>query len=158
MKKFGIEIKWGVLFIIITLLWMFGEKVAGLHDENIEKHYIVTNFFALIAIAVYVIALLDKRKNYFEGKMNWLQGFISGLIVTLVVAILTPLSQYITNAIISPGYFQNMIEYSIETGKLTREAAEANFNMKSYIIQSSIFAPVVGIITSAIVALFVKKK
>jgi hypothetical protein len=51
-----------------------------------------------------------------------------------------------------------MIEYSVNEGKLTQEAAEAYFNMKSYIIQSSIFAPVVGVITSAIVALFTKKK
>ena len=158
MKKLGIEIKWGILFVVIQLVWMFGEKIAGLHDENIDKHYIVTNLFAIVAIAVYVVALLDKRKNYYGGKMTWKQGFISGLFITLVVTILTPLSQYITSAIITPDYFDKMIAYTVETGKLTQEQAEANFNMKSYIIQSSIFAPVVGVVTSAIVALFVKKK
>lgn len=158
MKKIGIEIKWGILFIVIQLLWMFGERVAGLHDENIEKHALVTNFFALIAIAVYVVALLDKRKNTYHGKMTWKQGFISGLIITVVVTIFTPLSQYITSAIISPHYFQNMIVYVVDTGKMTQEAAEANFNMKSYIIQSAVFAPVVGVITSAIVAIFTKKR
>ena len=158
MKKIGIEIKWGILFTVIALLWMIGEKAAGLHDENIDKHYIVTNFFAIIAIAVYVVAILDKRKNYYDGKMTYKQGFITGLFVTLVVAILTPLSQYITNAVITPDYFDNMIAYTVESGKMTQEAAEANFNMKSYIIQSSIFAPVVGVITSAIVAIFTRKK
>lgn len=158
MKNLGIEIKWGILFFVIALIWMFGEKIAGLHDENIDKHYIVTNLFAIVAIAVYVVALLDKRKNYYEGKMTWKQGFISGLFITLVVTILTPLSQYITSAIITPDYFDNMISYTVETGKLTQEQAEANFNMKSYIIQSSVFAPVVGVVTSAIVAIFVKKK
>lgn len=158
MKKIGIEIKWGILFIVIQLLWMFGERVAGLHDENIEKHALVTNFFALIAIVVYVVALLDKRKNTYHGKMTWKQGFISGLIITVVVTIFTPLSQYITSALISPHYFQNMIVYALDTGKMTQEAAEANFNMKSYIIQSAVFAPVVGVITSAIVAIFTKKR
>ena len=158
MKKLGIEIKWGILFVVIQLVWMFGEKIAGLHDENIDKHYIVTNLFAIVAIAVYVVALLDKRKNYYGGKMTWKQGFISGLFITLVVTILTPLSQYITSAIITPDYFDKMIAYTVETGKLTQEQAEANFNMKSNIIKSSIFAPVVGVVTSAIVAFFVKKK
>lgn len=158
MKKIRIEIKWGILFIVIQLLWMFGERVAGLHDENIEKHALVTNFFALIAIVVYVVALLDKRKNTYHGKMTWKQGFISGLIITVVVTIFTPLSQYITSALISPHYFQNMIVYALDTGKMTQEAAEANFNMKSYIIQSAVFAPVVGVITSAIVAIFTKKR
>jgi len=158
MKKIAIEIKWAILFIIVQLVWMIGERLAGLHDENIEQHAIVTNFFAVVAISVYVVALLDKRKNSFEGKMTWIQGFISGLIITLGVTILTPLSQYITCTFITPHYFENMIAYSVETGRLTQEAAEANFNMQTYIIQSSIFAPAVGLVTSAIVALFTRKK
>lgn len=158
MKKIAIEIKWAILFIVVQLVWMVGERVAGLHDENVDKHYIVTNFFAIVAIAVYVLALLDKRKNSYYGKMTWKQGFISGLIITAGVTLLNPLSQYITSAFITPNYFTNMIEYSVDEGKLTQEAAEAYFNMKSYIIQSSIFAPVVGVVTSAIVALFTKKK
>lgn len=158
MKKFAIEIKWGILFVVVQLLWMCGERVAGLHDENIEKHALFTNFFALVAIVVYVVALLDKRKNDFEGKMTWKQGFFAGLIITAVVTILTPFSQYFTSAVISPNHFENMISYTVESGKMTQEAAEAYFNMKSYMIQSIIFAPVVGIVTSALVALFVKKK
>ncbi len=158
MKKIAVEIKWAVIFIIVSLLWMLGERLAGLHDRNIEYHYIVTNFFALVAIAVYVFALLDKRKRDYGGKMNWIQGFISGLILTLGITILTPLSQYITSAVITPDYFENMIEYTVSNGIMTREAAEAEFNMRSYIIQSTIFAPTVGLATSAIVAIFTRKK
>lgn len=158
MKKVGIEIKWGILFVVIQLLWMLGERVAGLHDENIEKHALVTNFFALVAIIVYVVALLDKRKNSYDGKMTWKQGFFTGLIITAVVTILTPLSQYITSSVISPNHFENMISYTVKTGKMTQEAAEAYFNMKNYMIQSIIFAPVVGVVTSAIVAIFTRKK
>ena len=158
MKKITTEIKWTVIFTLVALLWMLGERLTGLHDRNIEYHYIITNFFAIVAIAIYVFALLDKRKRDFGGKMTWIQGFISGLILTLGITLLTPLSQYITNAVISPHYFENMIAYTVETGKMTQEAAEANFNMQSYIIQSSTFAPVVGLITSAIVAIFVRKK
>ncbi|MDB4582566.1 DUF4199 domain-containing protein [Draconibacterium sp.] len=158
MKKIGIEIKWGILFVVIQLLWMLGERVAGLHDENIEHHAKITNFFALIAIIIYVVALLDKRKNDLGGKMSWKQGFISGLIITAVVTLLTPLSQYLTSTVITPNHFENMISYTVETGNKTQEAAEAYFNLKSYMIQSIIFAPVVGIVTSAIVAIFTRKK
>lgn len=158
MKNIGIEIKWGILFVIIQLIWMFGEKVSGLHDENIEKHALVTNLFALVAVAVYVVALLDKRKNSFGGKMSWKQGFFAGLFITAVVTLLTPLSQYLTSAVISPQYFENMINYTAEQGIKSREEAAAYFNMKSYMIQSVIFAPLMGIVTSAIVALFIRKK
>ena len=158
MKKIGIEIKWGILFAVIQLLWMLGERVAGLHDENIEHHAKITNFFALLAILIYVVALLDKRKNDFGGKMTWKQGFFTGLIITAVVTLLTPLTQYLTSMVISPDHFQNMIAYTVETGTKTQEAAEAYFNLKNYMIQSIIFAPVVGIVTSAIVAIFTRKK
>ncbi len=158
MKKIGVEVKWAVFFILAQLLWMVLERITGLHDRNIEYHYIVTNFYAVVAIAIYVFALLDKRKRDFGGKMSWIQGFISGLILTLGITILTPLSQYLTSAVITPHYFENMIAYMTETGKMTKEEAEANFNMQTYILQSSIFAPTVGLFTSAIVAVFTRKK
>lgn len=158
MKKFAIEIKWAILFIVVQLVWLAGERMAGLHDKNIEKHAIVTNFFAIVAIAVYVVALLDKRKNDFNGKMNWIQGFISGLIITLGVTILTPLSQYFTVEVITPHYFQNMIDYTVENGLQTLEEAQEYFSLRSYTIQSVIFAPLMGIATSAIVAIFTRKK
>ncbi len=158
MKKYVIEIKWGILFSIAGLLWMVMEKALGWHDEHLEKQYIYTNFFAILAVAIYVIALLDKRKNFYEGKMNWLQGFISGMIISVVVTLLSPLTQYITSTIITPDYFSNVIKLSVELGKMTQEAAEAYFSLKNYIIQSTVWALGMGAVTSAIVALFVKKK
>lgn len=158
MKKFGIEIKWGVIFTIVTLLWMMLEKALGWHNELLEKHAIYTNFFALVAILIYVLALLDKRKNFYDGKMIWKQGFIAGIVITVVVTVLSPLSQYITSTLITPDYFSNVIELSVETGKMTQEKAEAYFSLQNYILQSTIWALVMGIVTSALVALFVKKK
>jgi hypothetical protein len=158
MKKIRIEIKWAILFTLIVLLWMLGERLAGLHDKNIQHHHIVSSFFSLVAIAVYVFALLDKRKNYYDEKMNWVEGFISGLILTLGVTLLAPLSQYLTVEVITPHYFENMIAYSVESGKLTAEQAQQTFNLQSYLIQTIIFTPLMGIATSAIVAIFTRKK
>ena len=158
MRKFGIEIKWGVIFTIVALLWMVMEKALGWHDELLEKHAIYTNFFAIVAIAVYVVALLDKRKNFYGGKMTWKQGFFAGLGVTVVATILSPLSQYITSTIITPDYFSNVIALSVETGKMTQEAAEKYFSLQNYILMSVVGALIMGVVTSALVALFVKKK
>jgi hypothetical protein len=157
MKNIGIEIKWALIFVIIQLLWMLLERVAGLHSENIDKHAMFTNFFAIPAIAVYVVALLDKRKNHYGGFMTYGQGFISGVIITVIVTILSPLTQYIICTVISPDYFRNATEYAVSSGKLTQEAAEIYFSLKSYIIQGLIGAPIMGLITTAIVALFTRK-
>ncbi|MEO2129184.1 MAG: DUF4199 domain-containing protein [Christiangramia sp.] len=158
MKKFAIEIKWGIIFTIVALLWMFLEKQLGWHDELIAKQAIYTNFFGIIAIIVYVLAIRDKKKNFYQGDMTWTQGFISGMVVSIVVAILSPLAQYISLEVISPEYFPNVIDYAVENGKMTRKNAEAYFNLKSYIIQSFFFSLVVGIVTSAIIALFLRSR
>lgn len=158
MSKFRIEIKWAVIFSLATLLWMVFEKSMGWHDVLIEKHAIYTNFFAIIAIAVYVLALLDKRKVDYNGKMSWKQGFISGIILSVIIAVLSPLTQYITSNFITPDYFTNIINYAVDSGKMDQEAAESYFNLNSYIIQSLFGALTMGIVTSAIVAFFVKKQ
>lgn len=158
MKNRAIEIKWALLFFIMMLLWMLLERLTGLHGEHIDKHAIYTNFVAIPAIAIYVFALLEKRKKDYQGKMTYKQGFISGLIITLIVTILSPLTQYITSTVITPNYFTNVIEYAVQEEKMTREAAEAFFNLKSYMVQGLIGTPIMGVLTTAIVALFTRKK
>jgi hypothetical protein len=157
MEKFKIEIKWAFIFIGMMLSWMVLERLFGLHDTHIDKHATYTNFVAIPAILVYVFALLDKRKSDLHGFMSYKQALISGCIITAIVTVFTPLTQYLTTAVITPDYFNNVIDYSVTTGQMTQEEAEAFFNTKSYIIQSTIFTPVMGIVTTLIVGLFVKK-
>ena len=158
MKKIKIEIKWAILFVIMLLLWMIIERIAGLYNEHINKHAIYTNFVAIPAIAMYVAALLDKRKNFYNGVMSYKQGFITGLIITIIVTVLTPLTQYIASTFIAIDYFPNIITYSVTNDKMTQEAAEKYFNMRSYIVQGLIGTPIMGIVTTAIVAIFTKTK
>lgn len=158
MKNFTIEIKWAVIFAIATLIWMAIEKAVGLHDIHIAKHPIYTNIFAFVAITLYVLALRDKKKNFFNGQMDWKQGFISGIILTSFIAVLSPLTQFIISTIITPDYFKNIIAYSVEHKLLTEEAATNYFNLKSYIMQGIFGALSMGVVTSAIVAYFIKTK
>jgi hypothetical protein len=159
MKKFSTELKWGVIFAIATLLWMGIEKAMGWHGEHIEQHPTMTNLFAIIAIALYVFALLDKRKRDFRGSMTWMQGFVSGVIISVVVAVLSPLTQWITHTYISPEYFDNMIDYSVKAGYYNTEVdARTYFNLQAYVLQSAVGALLMGVVTSAIVAIFVRNK
>ncbi|MGC9341203.1 MAG: DUF4199 domain-containing protein [Bacteroidales bacterium] len=140
------------------MLYSFFAALRCLHGRNIDKHALYTNFFAIPAILVYAFALLDKRKNFYKGEMTYKQGFFTGLIITLMVTILSPLTQYITSNFITPEYFPNMIEFVVSEGKMTREAAESQFNLQSYILQGMLGTLVLGLVTSAIVAIFTRKK
>ena len=158
MKKFTIEIKWGIAFTIAGLLWMVLEKQLGWHDALIAKQPIYTMLFSFIAILIFIFALKDKKDNYYESNMDWKQGFLSGCIISLVATLLSPLSQYITVEIISPNYFQNAINNAVLNNKMKLEDAKAFFNINSYIFQAAFGGLSMGIVTSAIVAYFIKTK
>src|SRR5690606_30584819 len=118
------EFKWALLFSVMGLLWLALEKLSGLHGPYIDYHLYLTNLFAIPAIIVMVMALKDKKKNYYGGQMNYRQGLVSGIILSSIIALLSPLTQWVTSFVISPEYFPNVIERSVELGhfKTTAEA------------------------------------
>lgn len=159
MEKIKIELKWALIFVAMTLLWMVLEKTVGLHGTHIDKHMYLTNLFAIPAILIFVLALKDKKKQYYKGQMTFKQGFLSGLIITGIVTLLAPLTQWVISTVITPEYFPNVIAHSVETGyHASLEEAEAYFNLENYMIQGTIGTLVMGLVTSAVVAFFVRTK
>jgi multisubunit Na+/H+ antiporter MnhB subunit len=152
-----IEMKWAFFFIIMMLLWMVMERLVGLHDVHIDQHVIYTNFIAIPAILIYFFALRDKREAFYKGKMTYTQGLASGLVITIIVTLLTPALQFTTSTFISPDYFQNASAYAIEHEMMSEAKAIEYFNLRNYVIQATLGALIMGIITSLLVALFTKK-
>ena len=159
MKNIKIEIKWAIIFSLVGLLWMVLEKLSGLHGTYIDYHLYLTNLFAIPAIIVMVMALKDKKKNFYDGQMNYKQGLVSGIVLSVIIALISPLTQWVTSYVITPEYFPNVIKRSVEIGyfKTTAEA-EANFNYQNYAIQGAIGALVMGIVTTAIAMIFIRTK
>lgn len=158
MKKIYIEIKWAVIFTIALLCWMLLEKTLGWHEEQIAFRQLLTLFFAPFAILIYLSALREKRRRVYDGKMTWLQAFISGLILSVFIALLSPLGQYISYNFITPEYFNDVIENSVTNELMTRTRANEYLHITGYIWQAAFGALGLGIVTSAIVAFFVRKK
>ncbi len=156
MKNFTTEIKWGIIFIISSLLWVWFEKLFGLHDIYVSQHPMYTNLFGIVAVTLYFLALREKKLKFYQGLMTWKEGFTSGVILTVIITILSPLAQYITYTFITPQYFENIIAFSVENGRMTSEQAEAYFSLRSYLIQATFGALVMGVVTSAVVAWFLK--
>lgn len=156
MNNYKLEIRWGVIFSVAMLVWLFIERLVGLHSTYIAQHVMWTNLFAIVAIAIYVLALRQKRQRELQDKMTWKQGFMCGLGITIVVAILTPLTQWLAHSFVSPHFFTNMVEFAVSSGNMTEAQALSYFSLQSYMIQAVIGAVVMGVITSAVVALFVR--
>lgn len=159
MKSIKIEIKWAIIFSVMGLVWMLLEKWSGLHDKYIDYHLYLTNLFAIPAIWVMILALKDKKKSFYNNNIDYKQGLMSGIILSLFIAAMSPLTQWITSFVITPEYFPNVIKRSVEIGyyKTTAEAA-ANFNYKNYAIQGAIAALVMGVVTTAIAMIFIRTK
>jgi ABC-type maltose transport system permease subunit len=106
-----------------------------------------------------VLALIDKKKNFYESKMSYKQGLITGIILSIIIAALSPLTQWVTTYVISPEYFPNVIKRSVEIGYYkTIEEAQANFNFANYVKQGLIGALMMGIITTAVAMIFIRTK
>lgn len=157
-ENFRIEVKWALIFTVMTLVWMMLEKAVGLHDQYLDKHMIYTNLIALPAITIYFFALIEKKRKFYNGSMDFKEGLKCGLVITLIVALLSPLTQYITSVYITPDYFQNVIKLTVDKKMMTQAQAESYFSLNNYVKQAAYGALVMGVITSAIVAAIVKTK
>lgn len=159
MRNIKIETKWATIFSVMVLLWMLLEKIGGLHSVYIDYQLYLTNLFAIPAIWIMVLALKDKKKEIYSGQMSYKQGLISGVILSLFIALISPLTQWITSYVITPEYFPNVIKRSVEIGYYkTTEEAQANFNYANYAIQGAIGALIMGITTTIVVMIFLRTK
>lgn len=159
MKKISIEVKWAILFSLMSLAWMVLEKLCGLHGKYIDYHLYLTNLYAIPAIWFMVMALKDKKRNYFHGRITYGQGLLAGIILSAFIALLSPLTQWIISYVITPEYFPNVIKRSVELGYYkTTEAARAVFNFRNYVINATVFAFVFGVLTTAVAMIFIRTK
>lgn len=158
MKNYIIEIKWAVIFSGASLLWIVIEKMTGLHDQNIANQQAYSLIFALPAIVIFALALRDKKKNALNGTMQWKEGVISGIILSLFIAVLSPVVQWIGYTVISPQFFPNAVKHFTDSHILTEAKAMEIFNLPAYMKKGITEALSMGVITSALVALFVKSK
>ncbi|KUM55011.1 DUF4199 domain-containing protein [Rheinheimera sp. EpRS3] len=158
MQKYLTEIRWGIIFTAVMLLWIWVEQLTGLHGRHIAQHATYTNLFAIPAILVYVLALRQKKQRDYNGIMSWKQGMQSGLLITLVVVLLSPAAQWLTYMVVSSNYFLNMQAYVVTEGMMTTEQALEYFSLTNYMLQGAIGAAIMGVLTSVIVAFFLRSK
>jgi hypothetical protein len=158
MKNIKIELKWAIYYSILVLLWMCLEKWSGLHDQYIDNHPYLTNLFFIPAVILIILAVLDKKK-YYKGKMSYIEGLRFGILLAFLIALFSPLTQWITSYVISPHFFMNAIKRSVEIGYFaTTEEAEEYFNFTNYVVQGVIANFIMIVVIVAIVMIFVQSK
>lgn len=151
------ELLYGLLLALAGFLWVCGEYAVGLHTTRIDLHPIVTNFFLIVLVGIFIIAIRAKRNRTLGGSMTWWQGVQCGLGISLVTALAGIAGQWIFFAQVNPGFFEAMIQHAVDSGKATTREAHAYFNLESHMLQGIVGTLVLGFLTAAIVSIFLRK-
>lgn len=157
MKNCKIEIKWAVIFTIMTFAWSVIGKLLGFHDNGIANNLLFNTLIIIPSIVIYILAIREKRTSFYQGSMTYKQGLVSGLILTLFITISGPLNPIFGN-IISPDLFKNSIQFVVSNNIMTEAEAIKQFNLPAFIIQGIIGALLFGAVYSLVLAAFIQKK
>lgn len=156
-KQYRVEIKWALIIIGVTWLWSLAERLCGLHDEHIARVRFYGNFFIIPLVFLYLAALADKRRADYNGRISFKQGLRSGVVLTILLTVLSPLTQYVIATIISPHFFNHAAAYIVSEGILGEDDARAFFSLGNYIRNSIMSTPVIGLLVALFAAIIVPK-
>ena len=156
--RYRTELKWALIFAVMYLAWMLAERLAGFHGSRLAQQPFVGALVLVPSIAVYTLALLDKRKTWYGGRMSYRQSFVSGCVLTVLIVAFSPINQALTYGVISPDFFSNAIEYTTAHRILSREQAMHQFSLGNYIVISIVAGLNTGVVFSAVISGFTRSK
>lgn len=130
----------------------------GWNNDSVEDFWWLTLLFSPFAILLYLLALREKRRRVYDRKITWLQGFISGLLISLFVALLSPLTEYVAYNFFTPDNFNTIAESSVTNELMNKSKMNDVLNINNYRWQSAFGLLGFGIVISVIAAFFVRKK
>jgi hypothetical protein len=157
MKKFEIELKWASAFTAISIAWVYFEKYLGYHDTNVSSQPIFSFWLMVPQALIYIVAIRQKRERYYGGEITWQKAFISGVVLSAIIAGLSPAAVYLMTEFISPEFMSNIVEVRAEQG-LPREGLEQIYNLNTMLRDAIFNNLATGVFFSAIIALFLKNK
>jgi hypothetical protein len=158
MKKFNIEIKWSLIFSAMALVWALIGKAFNFDDSAIQHNQLFNTLILIPAFIIYLLEAFAKRKNYYHGTISYKQALVSGLMLSVFVAILGVITTLITVTVISPDLFSNSIRYVTENGLMSEEDARNQFSLGMFLITGFIAAPITGLIFSLITSAIVRTR
>lgn len=157
MKAIPLELKWSLVIVCAAIFWSIIERLLGWHDNLIEKRPLYSLLFFIPVIILYGLAIREKRETFYDGNMTWAEGFKSGLILSVFVAILSLPAQWIIYKFISPDYFTNAINHAITSDIMSENRALEEYNLRTYLSRAPIISFFSGFIFSAVTSIFVKR-
>ena len=159
-----LEIKYGILISIFTLIWIVFEQLLGFQNEYIEWHSIISTFSLIIPIIGLYFAIKEFKMTR-SNKYNFQKGFGVGFRITIINTVLIIPIIYLFYQFINPDWTSTMMNNAklkaLEQGEdplKAIEEARSYFSLKYYMIQSLISTFIFGTLMSSLIAFLIKNR
>lgn len=162
------ELKAGIFISLAYFIWLLSEFKLGLHSSKIDYYEFIFWMALIIPVTGIYLTLRYLRNKEFKGKINFMQGFLSGIKITGVISILIPVLSWLYVSAINPTFFPAMKDHQekmiedlnissvIEKESLKNEIAIKN-SIASYLLRQFSFVLISGTLITIICAIFIRK-
>lgn len=164
---FKYEIKYGIITGVGICIWIFLEFLLGFHTVNMDWGQYSIYFVLIIPIITTYLGIKEKRDNQNGGIISFGGGIKTGLMISLIAAVITALFIIIYFNYINPGFFERGIAFQKEKlilkGKTGKEIGKelknirATFSFINQLLFGIIGTVGTGLIISIVLSLFLKK-
>jgi hypothetical protein len=128
-----LELKWVIIIFAVHIFWHILTRALGLYGDRSSYEELSLFVFAFVYALLMLLALLDLRSRN-KGYLNRRHGFSSGLFISFILVVLSPLMVAILAFGIQPDFFNIMISNSIANGEyLSYEAAASEYSYWNYV-------------------------
>ena len=149
-----LNLRFGLIFWAVQSAWILGEFAMGWHTTDVDVTRGAQGWFFFPAAAVMAWGLLaHKRANQ---ALTYLNGLKMGAAIGVVVGALSIPFHFAYTTFLNPDYTRLMVDSMVATGTATLEDATAQFAMPGYAVGLFLFPIVAGVMTNAILSLFMK--
>ncbi len=156
------EIRSGVAIGVAGFLWLLLEFFLGFHTTRIDYQPFITWLSIVIPIVGIYWAMKAKRDRYYAGRISFIQALKTGLIITVVMSIVSPLLSFMYVSVINPLYLSTMLAHNrmmldglnispADKDGMLQELIQ-QFSLSAYLLKSILIAAISGTLLSIITA------
>ena len=104
-----LELKYGLMITAGLIVWTMIEYLLGFHNERIGIG-MITGWFSTMVPAVFLYyGIKEKRDKQLNGSLTILEGILTGLSISLVMAVTLTAFLLIYNSFINPEWIEMAI-------------------------------------------------
>ncbi len=158
----SLELKWGIITGLAGMIWLYASYYLGLRSNGIALVQVAWLIGGLISLAGYTIGLRAIKKQ--DPELEYLEGIRSGAIIAGILAVFAAIAQVGYFKVIDPNWPTYIVSEVLTHYKEIEFSAEAladirkSYSLGSTLIKSSLGTVISGIVITAVIMLFVRKR